>query len=176
VNPPSGFQPTEGITPVMQRILDALAELEVLSVTEPDRIQVAFLAGYTHLQSTGFVKALGALSAAALVRYPTGGRVALSDLGRSLARYPDRPRSSVEIQARVLELLGGVHERVLRPLIDAYPDPIERTELMRAAGYTHLQSTGFVKALGRLRSLGFVDYPTKGTAVARPVLFLEAGQ
>jgi len=34
-------------------------------------------------------------------------------------------------------------------------------------------SKGFANAIGRLRSLGFIDYPERGKVVAQPVLFLE---
>lgn len=45
--------------------------------------------------------------------------------------------------------------------------------LAAAAGYTNLSSKGFSNAIGRLRSLGFIDYPERGQVVACPVLFLE---
>jgi hypothetical protein len=70
-------------------------------------------------------------------------------------------------------MLGGVHARVLQPLLDTYPTPMARTDLAAAAGYTNLASKGFANAIGRLRSLGFIDYPTPGQVVALPVLFLE---
>lgn len=61
---------------------------------------------------------------------------------------------------------------VLQPLISAYPEPIAREELAAAAGYGNLASKGFANAIGRLRSLGFIDYPAQGQVVACPVLFL----
>jgi hypothetical protein len=45
--------------------------------------------------------------------------------------------------------------------------------LPAAAGYGHMNSKGFVNAIGRLRTLGFIDYPVSGQAVALPVLFVE---
>jgi len=42
------------------------------------------------------------------------------------------------------------------------------------AGYGNLRSKGFVNAIGRLRTLGFVDYPDSGSIVATPMLFLES--
>ena len=37
----------------------------------------------------------------------------------------------------------------------------------------YFQVEGFANAIGRLRSLGFIDYPSSGQVVAMPVLFLE---
>lgn len=155
------------------RILDALAELEALGVAHPERVQVAFLAGYTNLSSKGFANAMGSLSSSGRIAYPSSGRLALTEAGRRAARPADTPRSPAEVQERVLGLLGGASERLLRPLIDAYPGALDRTALAAAAGYGNLASKGFANAIGRLRSLGFIDYPGPGQVVAQPLLFLE---
>lgn len=164
---------TDGLTPVQQKVLNALAEAEQLGAEAPPRTLVAILSGYTHVQSTGFVKALGSLSSADLITYPPGSRVALTDAGRAASNAPDRPSTAEELQARVINLIGGAASKVLKPLIDANRDPMRREDLATASGYGHVQSTGFVKTLGRLRTLGFIDYPESGMVVAQPVLFLE---
>lgn len=160
------------MTDVSQRILDALAELSVLGVEQPERVQVAFLANYSNLNSKGFVNAIGSLRSAGLIDYPTQGCIVLTAEGKDKANFPSRPRSSEELQQRVLSLLGGVHGRVLEPLLSVYPDPMPRQDLAAKAGYTNLNSKGFVNAIGRLRSLGFIDYPSTGYVVANPVLFI----
>lgn len=170
---PQRTQTPEGISRVEQRILDGLAEFEVLGVPQPERVQVAFLAGYTNLASKGFANAIGALRTAGYIDYPTSGRIVLTATGRAIANFPDQPRSSDELQRRVIDMLGGAGARILRPLIETYPDPLDRDELGRRAGYTNTASKGFANAIGRLRSLGFIDYPERGKVVAQPVLFLE---
>lgn len=134
---------------------------------------VALMSGYTHVQSTGFVKALSGLSAQGFVDYPNAGEVRLTAAGRGVAQAPDAPRSAAEVQDRVVSMLGGKTGEILRPIIEAYPEAIKRTEAASAANYTHVQSTGFVRALSRLSSLGFVTYPSTGHVKAAPVLFLE---
>jgi uncharacterized protein len=134
---------------------------------------VAFLAGYSHLNSKGLVNGLGALRSAGLIDYPSSGAVVLTAAGCAAAQYPDAPRSPADVQQRVISLLGGASERILRPLIKAYPNAMAREDVAAAANYGHLNSKGFVNAIGRLRSLGFIDYPDRGTIVAKPVLFLE---
>lgn len=172
--PPANGSGDRGeLQPVQARILDALAEAEQLSAESPDRSLVAILSGYTHIQSTGFVKALGALSSAGLIVYPPGGRVALTESGRGIACAPDRPTTAADLQQRIINLIGGAASKVLKPLIDANLEPMSRQDLATASGYGHVQSTGFVKTLGRLRTLGFIDYPDTGMVVAKPVLFLE---
>lgn len=78
-----------------------------------------------------------------------------------------------ELAAAVLELLGGVHGRVLKPLLEAYPHALVRESLAASAGYTNVHSKGFKNAIGRLRSLGFIDYPTPGQVQAQAILFLN---
>jgi uncharacterized protein len=156
-----------------QKVLDALAELEQLGATSPDRELVAFLAGYSNLSSKGFANAMGALRSEGFIDYPAQGKVALTDDGRGAAIYPDKPTSPEEVQTRIIDLLGGALGKVLRPLIAAYPAPVARGDLAASAGYTNLNSKGFANAMGRLRSLGFIHYPSIGQVAAKPVLFLE---
>lgn len=158
---------------VQQRVLDALAELAARGVEQPERVQVAFLAGYGNLNSKGFTNAIGTARTAKLIDYPAAGRIALTATGKKKAKAPAKPSTTAELQERVLSLLGGSHERVLRPLIEKYPKPLARDALATAAGYTNVNSKGFTNAIGRLRSLGFIDYPTTGQVAAQPVLFLQ---
>jgi hypothetical protein len=164
----------DGISPVQQRILDALAELEALGSATPARELVALLAGYTHLQSKGFVNAVSVLSASGAIAYPSSGTMKLTPEGRAAAVAPETPRTPEDVQQRVCQLLGGKSAEILRPLIDAYPNPVQRADVAAAAGYGHLQSKGFVNAVSKLSSLGFIRYPDRGTIAAAPVLFLEA--
>lgn len=157
----------------MQRILDALAWLEAAGIVGPyDRAPVAFLARYK-LGSGGFNNPLGRLRAAALVEYPREGTIALTDAGRSVASAPASPLTVEELHVRVLARIDVPMQRCLSPLLAAYPDAVARESLAEAAGYV-LGSGGFNNPLGRLRSLGLIDYPTPGHVVALPVLFLEA--
>lgn len=155
-----------------RRVLDALAELETLRASTPRRELVALLAGYRHPNSKGFTNALGALRSRGLIDYPRGGELALEEGGRALAQAPAAPASSAEIQERVVSLLGGTSERILRPLVAAYPDGLSREALCQEAGYQHTHSKGFTNALGKLRTLGFLDYPEPGYVKATEVLFL----
>ncbi len=70
-------------------------------------------------------------------------------------------------------MLGGASGRILKPLIDAYPKSMSRIDVAAMAGYEHVRSTGFVKAMSQLSTLGFISYPNSGAVVAKSLLFLE---
>lgn len=170
--PPSGE--ASDLSPTQQRILDALAELEQLGAKAPERTLVALLAGYTNLASKGFVNAMSTLRTAGQIDYPSSRTVSLTPSGRTVARPSERPRSSEEIQDRIIRLLGGATGRILSAVIRVYPESALRKEVASEAGYTNLASKGFVNGLSRLRTLGFVEYPSSKQVVAQPVLFLES--
>lgn len=161
------------LAPVSQRILDALAELRAMRSANPPRELVALMAGYTNLTSKAFVNAIGALRSSGYIEYPEQGRVMLTRAGEAHAQAPGEITTPAQMQTRVVKLLGGVSGRILAPLIEAYPRAVAREDVASAAGYTNLTSKAFVNALGRLRTLGFVEYPAQGQVKAAPVLFLE---
>jgi uncharacterized protein len=162
-----------GRSNVRDRILGALAELEAIGIKTPPRIQVAFLSNYKHDGVPNFRNTAGALRSEGLIVYPDSGTMQLTDAGRAEAPKVEMPMTSADLHQRIIGLLDGVERRILPRLIAVFPFSIERDELARSAGYAHAGVPNFRNSLGRLRSLGFVDYPSTSTAVARPTLFLE---
>jgi hypothetical protein len=71
--------------------------------------------------------------------------------------------------------LDGPERRVLDVLIRAHPDAVPKREVGEAAGYTVGDRVGgtFGNILGRLRTLGLIDYPSPGEVVATDLLFPE---
>jgi hypothetical protein len=51
--------------------------------------------------------------------------------------------------------------------------PMERGARQRIIGYEHPRSKGFINGLGRLRSLGFIEYQQGGLVAATPILFVH---
>jgi hypothetical protein len=147
-----------------QRILDALAWWEAIGIAIATRVQVAVASGGS------FRNPLGALNSAGLVRYPGQGTVELTDEGRKLTRAPERSGSLRDLHDMVLALLDGPRRRILTPLLGAYPSPMPRERLAAASGY-EAAGGSFRNPLGALRSIGFVDYPQKGTVRAADILF-----
>ena len=153
-----------------QRILDALAWLESIGVQGPEQTAVAFLAGYT-IGGGAFNNPKGKLRGKGLIEYLSGDCLMLTDSGRELANRPDTPLTADELQRMVMQRLPGPEQRILRPLLDAYPNDLSNEELAAAAGYEP-NGGAFNNPRGRLRSLGLIEYRS-GRVRARPILFLE---
>jgi uncharacterized protein len=161
----------EGLTGPQQRVIDAIAWMESIGLPKPKRSIVAFLAGYS-MNSSSFTNALGANRTAGLNTYPDSDSVDLTDAGRAIANPQSAPLTTRELHNVIFARLPSPQARVLRPLIDRYPDPVQREELADRAGYS-VNSSSFTNALGALRTMGLIDYPSSADAVALPVLFLE---
>lgn len=161
-----------GLTGPQQRILDALRWLSDLGITErASRVQVAFLAAYKP-GGGAFNNTLGSLRSAGLITYPSSGEVALTEDGRAKAQPWGQPLTNEALHEAVMARLAGPQRRVLQPLIDAWPEGMDVRELARVAGY-EAGGGSFNNTRGSLRSLGLIDYPAPGRAIALPVLFVE---
>ena len=157
-----------GVTPSEQKILNALAAYEVLGITPVRRVNVAFFAGYT--ENGHFNNMVGQLRTNGLLDYPTKGDVALTDAGRALADAGASPIASLEDLHRLwLSKISPSEAKLLRCLIETYPDSVTRADLAAATGYT--ENGHFNNMVGHLRSLGAADYPNKARVVATDVLF-----
>lgn len=160
-----------------QRVLNAIFWYEALGIMQPTRIMVGFIAGYRVTKKGGgtFSNILSALrnTDVPLIEYPTTGVVALTNEGRLLADDPLIVRTNEGIQSAVMERLDNPEQRVLAILIDVYPNAVSRIDLGTAAGYTVTAKGGgtFSNILSRLRTLGLIDYPNTGMAIATDVLF-----
>ncbi len=154
-----------------QRILNALAWWESTGAPGPySKVQVAVMAEYSP-GSGAFNNPLGKLRSSGLVDYPVPGKVALTDAGRAQADSVSAPISNKELHEKIMARLGGPEQKILAPLLDAYPDTITKEALARASGYSP-GSGAFNNPCGKLRSLGLIDYPRPGQAVALPILFI----
>ncbi|WP_158231230.1 DUF87 domain-containing protein [Bradyrhizobium sp. C9] len=170
--PPSPAAGGDGpIGGVQQKILNSVAEMQRLCGLAPPRQLVAMVAGYKNVRSTGFAKALSGLSAGGLVSYPDSGTVGLTDAGLKQARPRPAALTTEDVQAQVIRILGETAGKILGHLITAYPGVMDRALLAERSGYQNVRSTGFAKALSRLSTLGFVSYPSSGTAKAGEILF-----
>lgn len=166
----------DGLDGPSLRVLKALAELEAVRISPAPREQVAVFAGYSNLASKGLVNAMGTLRSAGLIDYPESGKVVLTDAGRAMAPSVSRPASEREFHDRLFSMMGGPEARILQVLIPHRTQPMDRTAVAERAGYSNLASKGFVNAMGRLRTLGLLDYPGPGKVQATRLLYLDRGR
>jgi hypothetical protein len=161
----------EKISSSQQRILDSLAWLESVGIATANKTQVALLADASPT-SGGYFNNLGRLRTFGLISYPSPSVLALTDTGRASAKQGDVPTTSEELHDQLYRKLSGSQNAILRNLIAAYPDDMAKSDLAEKAGQSPT-SGGYFNNLGRLRSLGLIDYPSPGRVVANRVLFLE---
>jgi hypothetical protein len=158
------------VTGPQQRVLDALAWLDSIGLPG-DRLRVGFLAGYSP-NSGNFNNLLGGLRTSGLLDYPGPGQVALTEAGEALASPPAETVTTEQLHEKVLSKLKGPQRRVLEDLISRYPEPATREEVAETVGYSP-NSGNFNNILGSMRTLGIIDYPSRGYVVCEPLLFLE---
>lgn len=154
-----------------QRILDAVAWWESVGIMQPNRVQVAVVACYS-ANGGSFKNPLGALRSSGLLEYPSADSVALTAAGRELAHAPDAPPTTEELHRRLESILSTPQWKILEPIIRCYPNAATREEVAVAAGYSP-DGGSFKNPLGALRSLGLIEYPSKGEVVAQKVLFIQ---
>lgn len=159
------------ITPARQKILNALAWLEALGIEAADKSQVALLIKVSPT-SGGYFNNLGALRSAGLIDYPTPGALALTEVGRGIARAPSSPPTTAELHAQIERLLPAAKWKIVAELIDAYPKAMHKDDLANQIGVSPT-SGGYFNNLGSLRTLGLIDYPQPGHVVAKSLLFLQ---
>jgi hypothetical protein len=91
--------------------------------------------------------------------------------GIPVAATPDTPLTTEELHAKVLAILPGPEQKLLRLLLEIYPEEISKDELAERSGYV-AGAGGFNNPCGRLRTLGLVEYPGPGKMKAKSLLFL----
>lgn len=168
---PAGVNSGVAVTRPQQAIINALAGLETVRIKPAKKTLVALFSRVSP-SSGSFQNNLGRLRSLGLIDYPGPGLVVLTDAGRGAAS-PTISRPSTEgLHAIVADLLPAPQWRILEILLAIYPKAIEKSELAPRAGAS-ATSGSFQNNLGRLRSLGLIDYPAQGRAIAESLLFLE---
>lgn len=162
--------PNEGISGPEQRILDAVAWQESIGIDHPEQTAVAFLAGYK-VGGGAFNNPKGALRKRGLIEY-VGSTIGLTAEGRALANTPDTPLTTEALHEKILARLDGPERRLLKPLLESYPNSLTNEELAQAAEY-EVGGGAFNNPKGRLRTLGLIEYPASGQNRARDILFIE---
>lgn len=151
--------PSDGVTRPQQKILDAIAWLNDKGIDPPHKNTVAAVAGVSPT-SGGYFNNLGAMKSAGWIDYPQPGFVSLTTEGGACANAPD---GAGELHEKWLEIVTEPQAKILRALIEAHPEPMQKDSLAEAIGVSPT-SGGYFNNLGALRTLGAIDYPQKGFA------------
>ncbi len=162
----------ESLTGPEQKILDAMAWLASIGQTEPTKKAVATLAGYVP-GTGGFTGPSATLRRKGYIDYQSGTRMFLTDSGHEVANHPTEALTQQAIQSQVMTILDGPQKRILKPLLERWPDSVDKNELAELAGYVP-GTGGFTGPIGRLHTTGIVDYTGKNQAKAADFLFLQA--
>lgn len=152
-----------------QRILNALAHLEMLRATPADKRTVAALAGVKH-SSGSFGNNLGRLRTLGFIDYPSSGKIDLTKLGLSFANECGSPLTLEHIHAQWFSIMSGPQCKLLQELIRTYPQSIAKSVLADLVG-VQASSGSYGNNLGAMRTMGAIDYPSKGMVRASDLLF-----
>lgn len=158
----------EEITNPEQKILNAISFCENLGIKSVN-VLVAFLAGYSP-HTSSFQIARGSLGQKGLIKYFNGVFNFLEE-GRNKAEQSNKPISQEELQESILSKLNPPNRKVLKILIDAYPNEVSNLDLATASGYSPSTSS-YQIARGSLGSFGLIKYEN-GMARAEDVLFIN---
>jgi hypothetical protein len=148
---------------VGQKILSAIAELRLLGISTPRRVQVAFFSGYGNGNTPGFAKALSILKKNEYIEYPSKQTVNLTVTGNAEAGpVADPATSNAVVHERIKKYLkGGKTGLILDQLSDGLAH--KRMDVATATGYTIEKLSGFAKIVSNMKSLGILDYPKDAT-------------
>lgn len=159
------------LTKPEQRILDGIAWLNSIGIEEPEQPAVAFLAGY-RFGGGAYNNPRGALRTKGLVEYIGSNKIKLTADGASKANEPATPLTNFGLHNMVMERLPGPEQKLLKPLLEAYPQALTNEQLAEASGYTN-GSGGYNNPRGRLRTLGLIEYQSGNKVRAKDLLFPE---
>ena len=95
-----------------------------------------------------------------LIDYPAPGQLGLTAAGAGMASRPPSPPSKQGLVDTIGQRLGPRHRRLLNAVWNAGRN-LARDELAERAGVS-ATSSSFANDLGKLRTLGLLDYPAPG--------------
>lgn len=145
------------ITTPQGKILDSLAWLRHKGVYPAQKETLAAVCGVSP-RSGGYFNNLGKLRSAGLIEYPSPGTVELTPAGDSAASFVDDGRDLAECW---LGIVTGPQRKILNALIAEHPNAVTKSGLAAMVGVSET-SGGYFNNLGKLRTLGAIDYPSKG--------------
>ncbi|MDB5606690.1 MAG: hypothetical protein JWP25_3590 [Bradyrhizobium sp.] len=136
-----------------RKILDAIRWWNVLGIAAPSHAQVAFIAGYSHKSGT-WATYLSRLRSSGMIE--GRGDLVFTESGLNEAREPDAVPSRDALWTAVLGKIDAPLQKILKPIIAAYPDGMTHASASEEAGYSSASGT-WATYLSRLRSLDLIE-------------------
>ena len=156
-----------------KRMLAAIGWFAAIGVERPEQPGVAFLAGYRY-GGGGFNSTRKALADMGLIEASRDG-ISLTDAGRRIdVAQPAIEPGNEGLHEAVMARLGRPEQRVLQPLLDAYPEALTIEQLLVETNYN--AGGGFNSARSKLKTLSLIEYPATGLTRARDILFPDTPQ
>jgi hypothetical protein len=150
---------SDSFPPRWQRILDGIAWAQrLLKRDAVERNIVAWLAEISP-KSSSYANDLGAMRTRGMIDYPGQGLLCLADDGRLLANWPDKAPTKEALLEAIKLRLEPRHRRILDVIWQQ--GELTRAELAELTGIS-ATSSSFANDLGKLRTLGLIDYPASG--------------
>ena len=159
----------EGLSGPEGKVLNAAAWLKAIGIDEPTSDQVAWVANYS-VNASSFKNPRASLLRQGLIGYPTPGVIRLTAEGSSKAARYDINGSNGDVQSAVIARLSGPEAKLLRALIEVYPEEISANDLAARTNYS-VSASSFKNPRATLKMLGFAEYPAQGAIRATGVLF-----
>lgn len=150
-----------------EKILNAVDTFWSFGMPEVDPVSVAIVAGYRP-GGGRFNNLKSGLRSKGLIEY-VDGRIRLTEWGHELAEGQEFTRLE-QLHSAWMEILDASQQKLLTPLLEAYPRAIPFFVLANRAGYTP-GAGRFNNLRSSLKTLGAIEYPAPGTAKAADLLF-----
>lgn len=141
------------ITGPEQKIVDAILWWNVMGVPAPTHAQVGSIARYSHKSGT-WARYLSSLRSAGYIE--PRGDLLLTEKGLNAANEPDAPPTRDALWTAVLEQLDGPLQKIMRPIIAAYPAGVAHSTIAEEANYSHKSGT-WARYLSALRSRELIE-------------------
>lgn len=150
---PRARRTNTGLEAPLQRIIDAIKWWNVIGVNAPSPAQVGFIAKYAPTGGT-WTTYLSRLRTRGLLA--ARGDLALTPEGHEAANQPEEFPTGEILRERILGMLDAPLQKILRPLITAYPDSLSAAEAGEQSGYAPTGGT-WTTYLSRLRSRELIE-------------------
>lgn len=167
--PPPDPPPDGDISAPQQRILDVLAAFRGLGLDQIHKNMVAVHARASPT-SGGYFNNLGRLRSLGLIDYPQPTYVSLTDTGLEQARDVEPIAGVEELHESWYRILSKPQAAILRAVIEIHPEAMRRDDLAVQVDVSPT-SGGYFNNLGRLRTLGAIEYPSPGMIRAADILW-----